>query len=56
MNTEIKKLQKEMAKHYRFIDGFVNDYCKSDKDKQEFYKHLNGVIDCNLELESRCGE
>ena len=56
MNTEQKKLQKQMDKHYKYIDGFVDDYCKDDKDKIEFYKHLNEIIDINIELEEHCNQ
>ena len=51
MKTKIKKLQKNIDKHYKFIDGFVNDYCKSNKDKIEFYNHLNEIIELNIEIE-----
>jgi hypothetical protein len=54
MNNQVKKLQKKMDKHYKFIDNFVNDYCKDEKDKKEFYKHLNFIIDLNIEIEKEC--
>ena len=54
MNPEIKKLQAKSDKHYKFIKNMVDDYCKSDKDKIEFYKHLNGYLNAEIELESYC--
>jgi len=56
MKESIKQLQKQEDKHYKFIDNFVNDYCKSAKDKKEFFKHFNAIIDLNIEIEKLCGE
>jgi hypothetical protein len=56
MNKQVEKLQKEMDKHYKFIDNFVNDHCKAEKDKKEFYKHLNEIIDLNIEIEKECNK
>lgn len=53
---KIKRLQKESDKHYKFIESFVNDYCSEDKDKIEFFKHLNGYLEAEIELEMECRE
>jgi uncharacterized protein (DUF1919 family) len=53
---KIKKLQKESDKHYKFIENFVNDYCSEDEDKFEFFKHLNGYLDNEIELEMECSK
>ncbi len=54
MNKEIIKNQKLIDKHYKVIDSFVNDYCKNENDKIEFYKALNEIIDLNIEIEKEC--
>lgn len=54
MNKEIKELQAESDKHYTYIENFVNDYCKDDEDKIEFFKHLNGYLEAEIELEGFC--
>lgn len=65
MNTKqtIKKIQKQMDRHYKFmdrhykfIDCFVNDCCKSVKEKGEFYKHFNEIIELNIEAEKLCNQ
>jgi len=52
--NEIKKLQKESDKHYKYITNFVNDYCKSDGDKVDFFDHLNLYLEAEIELEKWC--
>lgn len=53
---EQTKIQKELDKNYKFIQNFVNDYCKSDEDKKEFFKHLLGLVNCEIELEKFCNQ
>lgn len=55
-NKEIKALQKESDKHYGFIENFVTDYCKEDEDRQEFFEHLNGYLNAEIEIEKFCGQ
>lgn len=52
---KIKPLQKESDKHYKFIANFVRDYCKDDKEKVEFFRHLNEYLEAEMELEEGCG-
>jgi hypothetical protein len=47
----IKKLQKESDKHYKVIEKFVNKYLLKDEDKIEFFKHLGGYLETEIELE-----
>ena len=56
MNKEVKELQKESDKNYKFIQNFVDDYCKTDEDKIEFYKHLNEYLEAEIELEKLCSQ
>ena len=52
----IKEYHKEIDKHYKFIDGFVNYYCKKEEDKKKFYKALNEIIELNIEIEKECNQ
>ena len=52
----IKKLQKESDKHYKVIEKFVNKYLLKDEDKIEFFKHLNGYLEAEIELEMECNQ
>lgn len=54
--NEVKKLQRKSDKHYKFISDFVNDYCKNDKERIEFFKHLNRYLEAEIELEGICNE
>lgn len=56
MKTKIKNLQKVSNYHYKFIEKFVKDYVKEDDDKIEFFKHLNGYLEAEIELEKECGQ
>lgn len=52
----IKTLQAESDKHYKFIENFVNDYCKEEEDKKEFFEHLNEYLQTEIEIESWVGQ
>jgi hypothetical protein len=52
----INKLQKESDKHYKFIKNFVDYSYSEDKDKIKFFKHLNGYLEAEIELEMECME
>jgi hypothetical protein len=54
--NEIKQLQRESNKGYKYIKNFVDDYCKSDKDKIEFFKNLNLYLEAEIELEKLCNQ
>jgi hypothetical protein len=56
MKKEIKKLQNESDKHYKVLKNFVNDYCKSEEDKKEFFEALNSYLETEIELENWCGQ
>ena len=56
MKNEFEELQEESDSNYEFIQNFVNDYCKTDEDKIEFYKHLQEYLDAEIELEKLCNQ
>jgi len=51
MAQTLKQIEKQIDKHYKVIYAFVNDYCKSEKDKKEFYDSFNKIIELNLTAE-----
>ena len=56
MELRFNKLEKLSDKEYKFIWNFVENYCKTDKDKVEFFKHLNGYLEAEIELEKFCNQ
>ncbi len=48
----MEKEIEEENKNYRFICNFVEDYCKDEEDRKEFFKHLSAYIDDKIELEN----
>ena len=52
----IKQIEKQLDKHYKVIYAFVNDYCKSPIDKQEFFNALDKIIALQIELEQECNQ
>jgi len=56
VNALIKTEQKESEKHHKYISAVINALIKSDKKKLKFYKHLNGYLEAEIELEGVCNE
>ena len=48
--------QARSDKAFQFIENFVNDYCKEEKDKEEFFSQLAEYEDAQIELEKFCNQ
>jgi hypothetical protein len=44
----------ESDKHYKFLYNLIHDFCKEQDEINEFFEHLNGYLEAELELEKEC--
>lgn len=56
IESDIKKLQRDSDKSFKFISNFVEDYCNSEEDKEEFFKYLEAYVNFEIELEKECNK
>jgi len=55
-STTYEEEQARSDKAFQFIENFVNDYCKEEKDKEEFFSQLAEYEDAQIELEKFCNQ
>jgi len=52
----MEEVEDEDSKAYTYICNFVNDYCKDDEDKKEFFDNLLIYLDEEIEKEKECNQ
>ena len=55
-STTYEEEQARSDKAFQFIENFVNDCCKEEKDKEEFFSQLAEYEDAQIELEKFCNQ